>query len=170
MEKRFVELRGPFEGRTLTGYAARFGQPARIGTFTETIRQGAFRASLGADKDVLALADHDPKRVLGRTRTGSLKLTEDDQGLRFDLTLPDTSAGNDVLALATRGDLGGASFGFTVPKGGEVWNGDRRELRQVDLREISLVSSWPAYETGTIHVRAKTPKLNRARRLLEVLK
>ena len=169
MEKRIgCEIRA-ISGRTLSGYAARWDKRAKLGNFTETIRKGAFRASLEGSTDILALSDHDPKRVLGRTRTGSLSLVEDEQGLRFDLTLPETSAGNDVLALATRGDLGGASFGFTVPKGGEAWDGSHRELRQVDLKEISVVQSWPAYETGAIHVRAKTPKLDRARRYMEVV-
>ena len=55
--------------------------------------------------------------------------------------MPDTQPGRDVLALAERGDLGGMSFGFTVPKDGERWRGKKRELVQIALREISVVSS-----------------------------
>ena len=69
--------------------------------------------------DVLALMDHDTAKVLARTRSKTLRLAEDTRGLAFDLDVPGTSVGNDVLALAERGDLGGMSFGFYVGKDGE---------------------------------------------------
>jgi HK97 family phage prohead protease len=151
MERRaFSEIRTT--GRRLEGYAATFGVEARIGSFVETIAPGAFRASLAGD--VLALMDHDGGKVLGRTKSGTLRLTEDSRGLAFSLDLPDTQAGRDVLALAERGDLGGMSFGFTVPSGGEAWSGDRRTLRAVALKEISVVSAWPAYPDTTLALRA----------------
>ncbi len=59
--------------------------------------------------------------------------------------------------LASRGDLGGMSFGFTVPKGGEVWNGTNRTLQAVTLHEISVVSAWPAYPDTEIALRGKPP-------------
>ena len=142
-------------GRKLTGYVARWNSPACIGSFTEVIRQGAFTATLAAGRDVLALADHDPKAVLGRTKTGTLELREDGEGLAFTLTLPDTSAGRDLAALAERGDLGGCSFGFTVNPDGETWQGDTRELRSVELHEISIVQSFPAYSCTEVHLRNK---------------
>jgi HK97 family phage prohead protease len=72
-------------GRTLTGYAAVFGQETRIGRLVERIRPGAFAASLASGRDVLALLDHRPDVLLGRTRSGTLTLAEDAKGLRFDL-------------------------------------------------------------------------------------
>ncbi|WP_374330454.1 HK97 family phage prohead protease [Aestuariivirga sp.] len=150
MERRaFAEIRTA--GRRIEGYAATFGTEARIGTFVETIAPGAFKGALGGD--VLALLDHDQSKVLGRTRSGTLRLTEDARGLAFSLDLPDTQAGRDVLALARRGDLGGMSFGFTVPKGGESWQGEHRTLRTVGLREISVVQAWPAYPDTEIALR-----------------
>lgn len=158
-----VELRNAGElrvssGRKLVGHAAVFGTPARIGPdgrggFTETISPGAFRTALSAD--ILALLDHDPGRLLGRTRSGTLKLSEDRTGLAFELDVPDTQLGRDVLTMAQRGDLGGMSFGFTVPPGGDAWTGDRRELRAVTLREISVVHAHPAYAATTVSARAR---------------
>lgn len=142
-------------GRKLSGYIARFGTETRIGAFRETIRAGAFRASLASGRDILALADHNPQSVLGRTKSGTLELREDDLGLRFSLQVPDTTAGRDLIALAERGDLGGCSFGFTVPKGGDHWDGDTRELRAVDLHEVSIVQSWPAYSGTEIALRSR---------------
>lgn len=147
-------------GRRLEGYAATWDTPARIGGaggFTESIRRGAFRAALTTPgRDVLALVDHDPSRLLARTASGTLRLAEDARGLAFQLDVPDTQLGRDVLALAERGDLGGMSFGFTVPPGGDAWPApDRRELRAVSLQEISVVHAWPAYTATTVAARAR---------------
>jgi len=165
LERRAVtELRTA--GRRLEGYAATFGTEAQLGSFIETIAPGAFRSALAGD--VLALLDHDSGQVLGRTRSGTLRLSEDSRGLAFSLDLPDTTAGRDVLALAERDDLGGMSFGFTVPEGGETWEGRKRTLRAVGLKEISVVSSWPAYEGTEIALRAlmRGNEAQRRRRVL----
>lgn len=166
-----VEIRA--KGRRLEGYAATFAQPADIGgRFIETIAPGAFSGSLRSKTDILALVDHDPGRVLGRTRSGSLRLSEDSRGLAFDLDLPDTVSGRDVLALAERGDLGGMSFGFTTLD--EKRDDNRRELRAVELHEISIVQAWPAYEGTVIHARSRLSAspfrlyADRALRLLEL--
>lgn len=151
MERRsFAEVRTA--GRRVEGYAAVFNSEAHLGGFVETIAPGAFRGALATD--VLAMLDHDPGKVLGRTRSGTLRLSEDGKGLAFSLDLPDTQAGRDVQALAERGDLGGMSFGFTVPKGGDSWQGERRTLRTIGLKEISVVQAWPAYPDTEIALRA----------------
>lgn len=166
LERRAVlELRA--KDRKLEGYAAKFNTEARIGDFVEVIAAGAFRASLASGRDVLGLMDHDPSKVLARTRSGTLKVAEDSTGLEFSLSVPDTQAGRDALALAERNDLGGMSFGFLVPKGGEAWDGNRRTLTAVDLHEISVVSAWPAYPETTVQARAQAPRLALARRYLE---
>jgi len=161
LERRaFTEVRTA--GRRIEGYAATFGAVADLGGFTETIAAGAFRDALSGD--VLAMLDHDPGKVLGRTRSGSLRLSEDSRGLSFSLDLPDTQAGRDVMALAERGDLGGMSFGFIIPEGGETWQGRARTLRKVDLREISIVQAWPAYPDTEIALRARMADPARALR------
>jgi HK97 family phage prohead protease len=162
-----AELRAS-RGRRLEGIVATFNVETRIGDFTESIAPGAFRHSLAGD--VVALADHDATRVLARTKSKTLRLAEDSKGLLFDLDLPATSVGNDVLALAERGDLGGMSFGF-IPLD-ERWDGDHRELHSVDLKEISVVSAWPAYDGTIVQARARPvlfPRVAVARRYLETL-
>ena len=179
-----LERRAAFElravGRRLQGYAARFNSPALIGgQFTETISPGAFRSTLARpDNDVLALVDHDMSRLLARTGSGTLRLEEDARGLAFDLDLPETSLGRDVLALAERRDLGGMSFGFRVTD--EAWpSRERREIRAVDLVEISVIHAHAAYDATEVHARSRTPlevatdKLRKAarerRRFMETL-
>lgn len=161
LERRtFSEVRTA--GRRIEGYAATFGAVADLGGFTETIAPGAFRDALAGD--VLAMLDHDPGKVLGRTRSGTLRLSEDGRGLAFSLDLPDTQAGRDVLALAERNDLGGMSFGFMIPDGGETWQGRARTLHKVELREVSIVQAWPAYPDTEIALRALTQGAQAQRR------
>ncbi|WP_027142720.1 HK97 family phage prohead protease [Mesorhizobium sp. WSM3626] len=157
------------EGRKLVGFAAVFDQETRITDFREVIKRGAFAASLASGKDILALVDHDSGKVLARTRSGSLRLSENERGLAFELDIPDTSAGRDVLALAARGDLGGASFGFTVEASGEVWSGDKRELRAVTLHEISVVQSFPAYSGTSVQARSRPATRTTADRRIALL-
>jgi hypothetical protein len=161
MQRRVAPLaiRAAARGRRLEGYAATFGGEARIGGVVETIARGAFADTLASREDVVALVDHDAGRVLARTRSGTLRLAEDSRGLAFDLDVPDTSAGRDVLALAERGDLGGMSFGF-IPVDAAT-EGRRRVLRSVRLMEVSVVSAWPAYQGTAVEARAQLPNFGK---------
>ncbi|WP_242107205.1 HK97 family phage prohead protease [Luteimonas aquatica] len=149
LEYRFAQT--GIEGRQLVGLAAPFNSETRVGGFTEIIAPGAFTRTLMHGRDILALADHDETRVLGRTKSGTLVLSETAKGLEFRLQLPETTIGNDLRALAQRGDLGGVSFGFHAIK--ENWEGERRTLHDVELVEISIVQSWPAYPDTTVALR-----------------
>jgi HK97 family phage prohead protease len=168
VERRAAKLEVRTRGRKLEGYAATFNTEARIGDFVETIAPGAFGS---LKKDIICLVDHDPSRVLARTRSKTLRLNQDAKGLAFDLDVPKTTTGNDILALVERGDVGGCSFGFLTIK--DEWQGNRRTLRAVDLKEISVVSAWPAYEGTVIHAcdrfYGNRFKLALARRYLETL-
>lgn len=166
-----AELRATRDGRRLEGYAAVFGTPARIGSFTETIRAGAFTRTLAAAGDVLALMDHDSSKVLARMGNGSLRLAEDGHGLAFALDLPDTTIGRDALSMVESRLAGGMSFGFHVQD--EAWPAPgRRELRAVSLAEISVVSGHPAYGATSVVARARGPAdagLAARRRFLDTL-
>jgi HK97 family phage prohead protease len=159
-EKRFLaveaEVRGHADGRRLSGYAAVFDRVAKLGDFTEVVKPGAFRSTLASGADVLALADHDMTRVLGRTKAGTLKLAEDSRGLHFEIdALPATGYADDLLALVRSGNIGGASFAFSVNKpGGDHWEGRSRELRSVTLFEISCISGVPAYRDTVVQARS----------------
>ena len=102
MERRFAAS-AVVEGRQLVGLAAPFDSETRIADFRERIAPGAFARTLAEHRDILALVDHDPGRVLGRTRSGSLSLSETAAGLEYRIALPDTTIGRDLRALAERG-------------------------------------------------------------------
>lgn len=132
-------------GMTFTGYAAVFDAPSEPLPFTERIAPGAFKRSLQSRNDVKLLWNHDSGTVLGSTRAGTLRLEEDNVGLRVSADLPDTQAGRDAAYLIKRGDVDSMSFGFSVPKGGDEWvSANERVLNSVRLFETSIVA-FPAY-------------------------
>jgi HK97 family phage prohead protease len=145
------------DGMTFTGYAAVFNSPSEPLPFIERIAPGAFKRSLKARNDIKLLWNHDTGSVLGSTRAGTLKLEEDNYGLRVTAILPDTNLGRDVRTLVQRGDVNAMSFGFSVPAGGDSWNaeGTERTLKSVRIFEVSVVA-YPAYSStaGTAAVRS----------------
>lgn len=139
----------------LVGYAAVFNQLSEpLGNFRELIRPGAFTRTLQAGADVRALVDHDPSRIIGRTKSGTLQLREDNRGLLANIDLPDTSVGHDLYESVKRGDLSSMSFGFRSIE--DTWpTRDRRELIQCDLLDVSVVT-FPAYPQTEVQVRGAT--------------
>jgi uncharacterized protein len=115
MERRAAaELRATDKPHRLVGLAAVYDSPSQdLGGFVEVIRKGAFTRSLQSNvRDPIALVGHQAEKVIGRVSAGTLNLTDDSAGLRFEVTLPDTSAGRDLLVSVQRRDITGASFGF----------------------------------------------------------
>ena len=102
------------DGRLVaSGVAIRYGARSKpiLGRFVEEIRSGAVTKTL-KDGDVLAFHEHQPAMMLGRLSAGTLRLTDSPSELRYEIDLPDTSAGRDVATLLERGDIRGSSFGF----------------------------------------------------------
>ena len=154
-----LELRVEGDGMTLRGYAAVFNSASQPLPFIERIEPGAFRDSLKSRNDVKLLWNHDTSIVLGSTRAGTLKLTEDERGLLVEASLPDTQAGRDAATLIKRGDVTGFSFGFRVPVGGDEWpNAGERILKRINVHEVSVGVAFPAYlgTEGTATVRSMT--------------
>ena len=150
------EVREGADGMTFEGYAAVFNTDSAPLPFIERIAPGAFTRSLDARNDIKLLWNHDTGSVLGSTRAGTLKLWQDERGLRVSGQLPNTTAGRDAAELIRRGDVDSMSFGFSVPQGGDEWSSDgsQRTLKSVRLHEVSIVA-FPAYSStaGTTTVR-----------------
>lgn len=179
MERRAaIELRagGDAKSPRLVGHAAVFNSPSQdLGGFTEIVIPGAFKRTLGSDRDPLALVQHMPQLVLGRRSAGTLRLAEDERGLAFEIDVPDTTAARDLLVSVQRGDVRGASFAFSTPKGGDRWemrSGKAvRELVDIDLHEITITAQ-PAYLDTSVARRSfelqfAPPRLRALRRFLE---
>ncbi len=150
-----IRLADGGEKRTLEGYASVFNTATDLGRFDEVIMPGTFARAINEDHDVRALIDHDPGRVIGRTKNQTLELREDGKGLWTKITLPDTQEGRDLATLIGRGDLDAMSFGFTVQsdKWEKVEGRNTRFISDVDLFDVSVVA-YPAYADATVALRS----------------
>jgi HK97 family phage prohead protease len=167
------------EGRTISGYAAKFKTLSEdLGGFVETIAPGAF--DLVASTDVILNYDHENRDVLGRTASGTLKLTQDDVGLFFECVLPERSPTIDVAGLIEqigRQDIKGCSFAFNVAdEHGDEWGetNDGRKLRTIVKAILYDVcpTPCPAYQDTEVAVRSfqriqRSSQESAARRVLE---
>lgn len=158
-----IEIREAENGsKTISGYAVKWEMKSQtMGywyRFKEQFKKGSFSDSLSAD-DQRALWSHDTSQVLGRTKNSTLRLFEDDIGLRFELDLPPTTLGNDVFQTIKRGDVDGVSFGFKMIK--EEWDESDpenivRSVIKAKLFEISPVA-FPAYPDSEVSARSYDP-------------
>jgi len=144
-----------------------FDSPSEPLPWIEFVRRGAFAKTLNDGADVRLLIDHEGI-PLARTRSGTLALEEDERGLRVEAELdasnPDAQR---VLSAMRRGDMSQMSFAFRTIKDG--WSSDRqvRELKEVQLYDVSIVT-FPAYEETVAELRKRneTPIIDVANSLL----
>jgi HK97 family phage prohead protease len=148
------------DNNTLSGYAAVFDSPSEdLGGFTENIRKGAFTRCLNEQPDIRCLSNHDTSAILGRTRSGTLQVREDDRGLYFECNLPDTTTARDLATLVKRGDVTGMSFGFYCKQ--DEWTRSEtgamsRSLTDCEVFEVSICG-FPAYPATTVSARSLWP-------------
>ena len=141
--------------KKVKGYAAVFNSLSEdLGGFREKINRNAFDNVL--DNDVVAVFNHDMNMILGRTTSGTLKLSVDERGLLTEIDMPNTTLGNDLIELVERGDISKMSFGFYVDR--EEWiESERdfvREVKEVKkLIDVSLVTK-PAYNDTSVAIRS----------------
>lgn len=149
-----VEARTDDAGQRIGGYGAVFNSETVIGgEFREKIAPGAFAKSIAGD--VRSFFNHNSALILGRTKSGTLRLKEDERGLSYEVDLPDTQAGRDLRVSMDRGDVDGSSFSFRVTR--DTWEmGDDlplRTIQEVELYEVGPVT-MPAYDDATVALRS----------------
>lgn len=171
-ERRFtsvrVEIRAAAQERTIGGYAALFNSPSQnLGGFREFIAPGAFNRAAsrnwpGSGTGVFARYNHDDNMILGNTDSGTLRLYVDDQGLGYEVLVPQARA--DIYELVQRGDVRSSSFAFVVDPDGDDWATDDsgfpvRTLQQVQLMDVAPVNT-PAYLDTTVGLRSLARKFD----------
>ena len=146
----------------IVGYAAKFGVNSLEleGSFIERIDPGAFglvseRRGRRRPLETRALWNHDPNYPLARY-PGTLSMSVDDVGLRYEFPVPDTSYGRDLAANIRAGIVRGSSFSFTVPADGDSWAvEDGRSVRTItrvdSLLDVGPVT-FPAYPDADVKV------------------
>jgi len=154
MEKRIfnVETRvdSTEDGKdVVVGYASVYDSRSNnLGGFYEFIERGAFTDELIAKSDVRALINHDPNLILARNTSGTLKLSSDERGLRYEFEMPETSYGKDLAVSMKRGDISQSSFAFTVAE--DDWSTDDegnniRTIKKIDRLFDTAIVTYPAY-------------------------
>ena len=170
-----MEVRASDDGTKLVGYAAIFDSPSEPLPWTEFVKRGAFAKTINDGADVRLLIDHEGV-PLARTTSGTLIVREDERGLLVESDLdpmnPDAAR---LISALRRGDISQMSFAFRTVK--DSWNTDRsvRELREVQLFDVSVVT-FPAYESTVAELRARkelatipeTSKLSLRRRQIQI--
>jgi len=159
LERRYLgECRADtVDERRIRGTAIVFNSlSVNLGGFREIIKPEAVDRTFSEGLDVRALADHDPAKVLGRTRSGTLQLRKDKSGLQVVIEPdPEISYAKDIMRAVSRGDISGMSFGFRVLE--DEWREDPdtgapiRDVLDMRISEVSIVS-FPAYEATSVQV------------------
>lgn len=151
---------------TMEGYAANFNSLSEdLGGFREVLIPGCFKEAL-ATSDVRALFNHNADKILGRNVSGTLRISEDERGLRFEID-PDMEITyvKDLSRSMARGDITNCSFGFRVAEDGDAWRKEPdgtwlRSIMKVDrLYDVSPVT-YPAYTSTSCAVRSMLQKQN----------
>jgi HK97 family phage prohead protease len=158
----------------LVGFAAVFYVPSDLGTqfslyedpddpaagLLERLMPGCFDRALRERQDVRCLFNHDPNWVLGRIKSGTLKLEVTAKGLSYECQLnPLDQSHQMVLAKLQRGDVAESSFAFEIVKQKFVKQKGApmvREVHDVDLFDVSAVT-FPAYAATTASLRSAAP-------------
>lgn len=165
VERRFtagrVELRATkSESRTIGGYAAKFNRPSQnLGGFIEVVDRGFFNKARGDGwPGVLARYNHEDNMLLGTTAARTLRLDIDNEGLTYEVDLPQHRA--DVFELVERGDVQKSSFAFVAFE--DDWGMSdqgfpQRTLLSGALRDVAPVNT-PAYEDTSAGLRSLAEK------------
>tara|TARA_R100000353_G_scaffold72891_1_gene55759 strand:- start:2709 stop:4601 length:1893 start_codon:yes stop_codon:yes gene_type:complete len=154
-----LELRMDGDKPTVVGYGAVFNSQSNdLGGFREFIAPGAFDGRL--EDDVRFLVNHDANLILARTTNGTLRLSVDEKGLRYEADLPNTSTARDLMELLKNGTISQSSFAFTVEE--DSWEvKDGMNIRTIDkvsqLYDVSSVT-YPAYNEASSSVALRSMK------------
>jgi HK97 family phage prohead protease len=157
---------------TIIGYAVEWDKLSDpICYFREKFVKGAFSKSLIND-DIRALWQHNTSLVLGRTKNNTLKLTEDDTGLRVEITPPNTQWANDAIESIRRGDVSEMSFGFIAIVDEWDWSDPDMAIRTVSEAQLFEVSpiTFAAYPQTSVGVRSAENTFSEAKMAYEKAK
>ena len=149
-----LELRQEGEDNIVVGYGSVFNTLSNeLGGFREIIAEGAFDGRL--NDDVRFLINHDGL-PLARTTNGTLRLTTDERGLKYEAKVANTSLGRDLIELMRNGTINQSSFAFVVEDDSwEVRDGvNVRTINKVSrLYDVSAVT-YAAYEEASVALRS----------------
>ena len=155
------ELRSENGGRHISGKAISFDTQSNDIGFIEILHRGCISQELIDSSNIVFLYNHDYNQVIARANKGKGTLNIDlrDDGVYFDLEVPNTTMGNDLLENIRLGNITQCSFGFRYSneegaykdeKIGDVWY--RNVYKIGELYDLSAVT-YPAYDDTYVNAR-----------------
>lgn len=147
----------------ISGYASLFGVVDQGG---DKVMNGAYTKSLersvSEKRSIKMLWQHDPAQPIGVWD----EVKEDGKGLRVKgRILSDVMRGREAIALIEAGAMDGLSIGYRTQKATKGTDGSR-ELRQLDLWEVSLVTFPMQVEASISDIKAEENP-SKQKRILE---
>jgi Escherichia/Staphylococcus phage prohead protease len=138
----------------IRGYAIVYNRLSEVlGFFREQIAPEAIQSTLREGVDLRALVNHDPNVLLGRMKSGTLRVETDSHGFRVEIDPPASATG--ILESIGRGDVSGMSFAFRTlaDKWDETVEPPIRTVTDMLVREVSVVT-FPAYPQTDVALRS----------------
>lgn len=171
--------------KVICGYINKFNTKSQYMGFYEKVSDGAYNKTLADGHNIYAMYNHNSDKILGSTKSGSLKLSVDSVGLHFELRINENiSYCKDLYELVSNGDIDGCSFGFYVTKDTWAYDEDGVDLRTIEELELIevTITPFPAYLDTEASCRSfeehkaeaeklieqRKKKLNRELELLEI--
>lgn len=165
-QPRLREAADGQESRTIEGYAIVFGVRSQLlfdwyDRYYEVIEPGSIDEARLREMDIKMTIFHDREMLIARSNkgVGTLKLTVDEIGVKYEFDAPRTSAGETALELVKRGDLAGSSFTYWSDEKSSVhydMTEDNILVRHVDridkVYEMTIASD-PAYVETSVTAR-----------------
>lgn len=155
-EYRYFDAEFRVEDGVIRGTLLRYGDVARIGSFSERFEADA----LDISGDVIANLMHNRERPIARTGAG-LELRREGDRVNVALTPSATGAGRDAVEMVTANLLRGFSMEFLAKE--DRWEGQERIVGRAQLTGLGVVDR-PAYSDSTIAARMRDALPPRPRR------
>lgn len=165
-QPRMREAAEGVESRTIEGYAIVFERESVLladwwENYHEIIHAGAITQEEVDGMDITMDMYHNREKLLARSRMGegTMRLTVDEVGLRYEFEAPKTADGDAAIELVKRGDLVGSSFVFWCDEQSDVkYTKDENDLLVRHVNHIGKIYSLtiaanPAYSETTVTAR-----------------
>jgi len=166
-QPRLREAGEGVESRMIEGYAIVFNEQSQLladwyqGPYREIIHPEAIDMEKLNASDIKMTLWHNREKLIARSCKGSgtLKLSVDERGVKYEFEAPRTPDGETALELVRRGDLAGSSFTYWSDENTSVrYEKDEegvllRHVNSIDNIYEMTIASDPAYQQTSVSAR-----------------
>lgn len=143
----------------ISGLGSVTGKSYRVLDFDEQIAPTAFDKTLRENPDIRGMFNHNPDLLLGRTKSGSMRVWVDERGLRYSIEgNAERQVVRDVALLIEGGDVDGSSIQFYVPRNKDSWDWEAQPRPKRTISEVVLVETGPVVMPASRMTTAKVER------------